>query len=557
MNIKKIIILVLAALLSAGSTARAQIEIRTASDMAAIGKDGASRKGAYILMNDLTLENWTPVGFNGTFNGNGHTITLAINSVTKDGRLKASANPASAGLFDGIGNSGVVMNLHVAGSIHCESNHYILSAGGIAGFNSGKIANCISSVNLDAKGVDQRGGMEVQVTVGGASGGYGIRPFDDGVMVGGIAGINSGKITNSYATGEIRVSGNGDKIGGGIAGGNGEAFMLVDGFTSPDGLGSRMKASITNCYATGVINIQDDGRGRVAGGIAGRNVTTLANCVALNSRINVSGKNQDARPDAANINTANALLGENYSIVLNKGAHKGSSQNSYYRADMIINMEAAGATGGAVREKPDGAAVDPESAQRQGWWENSPKFAFGQTSEAPWIWDETLQRPVLYWEKSKVAPMPATQGKNKSGADAGETSGKVSADIDWRVENNTLIVTGKGDIPGIPAWAGAIKECTAAEIGDGITSVGHHAFAMSKIKSLVLGKDVASLNMYALFRCKDLATVEVRNPVPPKIGAFAFMLTPVGKAKLIVPAGSKAVYSKNKDWKKFGEIEER
>ena len=35
------------------------------------------------------------------------------------------------------------------------------------------------------------------------------------------------------------------------------------------------------------------------------------------------------------------------------------------------------------------------------------------------------------------------------------------------------------------------------------------------------------------------------------------MKTPIGKAKLIVPAGSKAVYSKDKNWKKFGIIEER
>jgi hypothetical protein len=136
-------------------------------------------------------------------------------------------------------------------------------------------------------------------------------------------------------------------------------------------------------------------------------------------------------------------------------------------------------------------------------------------------------------------------------------SGMASLDIAWRVENETLIVSGRGDIPGNPAWSSVVDQFTAAEIGDGITGIGHHAFAMSKITSIVIGKDVANLGSYALFNCNDLATVEIKNPVPPKIGYFVFMSTPIGRARLIVLAGSKAAYEKNKDWKKFGTIEER
>jgi hypothetical protein len=136
-------------------------------------------------------------------------------------------------------------------------------------------------------------------------------------------------------------------------------------------------------------------------------------------------------------------------------------------------------------------------------------------------------------------------------------SGQATLDIAWRVEDGTLIVSGQGDVPGNPSWSSAIDRFTAAVIGDGITSLGHHAFAMSKITSLVIGKDVQSLGTYALFKCRGLTQVEVQRAEPPKVGSFAFMRTPVGKATLIVPAGSKAAYEKSGDWKKFGTIEER
>jgi hypothetical protein len=136
-------------------------------------------------------------------------------------------------------------------------------------------------------------------------------------------------------------------------------------------------------------------------------------------------------------------------------------------------------------------------------------------------------------------------------------SGMASLDIAWRVEGGTLKVSGRGDVPGDPSWSSAIDRFTSAEVGDGITSLGHHAFAMSKITSLVLGKDVAGLKSYALFNCDALTTVEVRNPVPPDVGAFAFMSTPVSRARLIVPAGAKSAYAKDKNWGKFGTIEER
>jgi hypothetical protein len=69
--------------------AQTPIEIYTAEELAAIGKDKNSAKGSYILMNDLILDNWTPIGFSGSFNGNGHTVTLSMDIKEHAGKLKA------------------------------------------------------------------------------------------------------------------------------------------------------------------------------------------------------------------------------------------------------------------------------------------------------------------------------------------------------------------------------------------------------------------------------------------------------------------------------------
>ena len=534
MKTKKMIYFCLTILFSAVLSVQAQTEIRSAKDMEAIGKDRNSKKGSYILMNDLTLENWTPTDFWGTFNGNGHTITLTINSIEINKKMKASSDYASFGLFRNILNSGTVMNLHVTGNIICESNHFILSAGGVAGINAGKIANCFSSVHLKGKGVDQPGSrLVVEVTTGGAKGSSHVMPFDGGALLGGIAGINKGIIINCFAIGNIEVSGDGHKIGGGIAGGNGNDFIT----------GNASSGEISYCYATGAITVHDDDKSRIAGGIAGKNAGMIKNSVALNNRMDVSGKSKSTIFNVC-INVANGLLGNNYDKF-------GISQNGYYRADMSINVETYEDEKAPKKVEPDGAAIDLIAMQQQTWWEKSPGFAFGQSNEKPWIWDDALQRPVLYWEKfDAVAAMMSLS----------QTSGQLSPDISWRVENKTLIISGNGDMLGKPPfpWLEALSYVTAVHIEDNITSICSYAFCHSKtIETGIIGESVTSLKNVSFSYCKNLKQIEVKSAIPPKMASSVFAGSPIQKAKLIVPAGSKSAYLKDKDWKKFGVIEER
>ena len=155
-----------------------------------------------------------------------------------------------------------------------------------------------------------------------------------------------------------------------------------------------------------------------------------------------------------------------------------------------------------------------------------------------------------------------TNGSAEFSEEGEEDGGMVASlpeapGILWEIRGQTLTVSGEGDIPNNPSWARSISDIDSVVIEDNITSLGNRAFAMAKFSSIVLGKDVTQLKTYALFNCNNLTLVEVKSSVPPKVGSFVFMSTPTGKAKLIVPAGSKAVYEKDKDWKKFGTIEER
>ncbi|MDR2848422.1 MAG: leucine-rich repeat domain-containing protein [Bacteroidales bacterium] len=515
-------------------------QITTAEELAAIGKDKNSIKGSYILMNDLTLENWTPIVFNGTFNGNGHTITLSVDKTDKVGLIKAAMNFTVGGLFGEISNSGVVMNLHVTGDISCTSNFVIVAVGGIAGYNSGKIVNCISSVKLKGEGVKQSPSRAVPTATVGGKQSDPITPYDGGIMVGGIAGINQGQISNCYATGDIEVSGDGHKMGGGIAGGNGSDYI---------GGGLPLTGSISNCYNTGNIFVHDDSKSHIAGGIVGRNVNSLTNCVALNSRIDVSGESKKTAFNST-INATNGLLGENYAYSFNGKWSGGMSKNGYYRADIAINVE-QNEKDKPSKEEPSGVAIDLAATQQQSWWEDSPKFAFGQTNEEPWIWNETLQRPVLYWEKFTVDSKSLTFG------------GKLTPNITWKIENETLIVSGTGAMRDFDRvqdilWIDFKTAFTSVVIENGITHIGQISFSNCKnFTSATIAESVTSIGNYAFNGCKNLAVVEVKNAVPPKINSGVFVSSPIGKAKLIVPAGAKAAYANDKNWKKFGTIEEK
>ena len=154
------------------------------------------------LMADITIakeDKWVPIGatdngklFEGTFEGQGNTITITVYS-----------DNSTLGLFGYL--RGTVQHLKVDGNITNTSSTLTSSTAGIAGYNRGTISEC---ANL---------------------------AYIVGTTAGGIAGENHGTITNCYNQGSIGATGNfdGDRFLGGIAG-------AIDG----------EKATISNVYAS-------------------------------------------------------------------------------------------------------------------------------------------------------------------------------------------------------------------------------------------------------------------------------------------------------------------
>lgn len=162
-------------------------------------------------------------GFTGTFDGNGHTVTLNITDST-----------ANVGLFSKLAGGAVVKNVKVDGTVSGTEG----VAGIAAQANGATISGCINCAEISAT---QR-------------------------HVGGIVGkMGGGTVENCYNTGAISSSRTRPINMGGIAG-------YVDG-----------GASVENCYNTGSIT----GSGDNTAAVVGWNAATVKNCYYLESTYKV------------------------------------------------------------------------------------------------------------------------------------------------------------------------------------------------------------------------------------------------------------------------------
>ena len=132
--------------------------IKTSEAFAAMEPGGSYELGADIT---ITAPYTAPYKdeFSGTFDGKGHTVTLAI-----------GGSKSNVGLFSKLGSTAVVKNVHTSGSVSGTE-----CVGGIAGINAGKIISCKNTATISATGR----------------------------YVGGIAGKTTGTIQDCYNTGAI------------------------------------------------------------------------------------------------------------------------------------------------------------------------------------------------------------------------------------------------------------------------------------------------------------------------------------------------------------------
>ncbi len=150
--------------------------------------------------------------------------------------------------------------------------------GGLAGINSGSITNSYSSGSVS--GTSNYVGGLVGYNSGTISSSYATDSVSGNNYAGGFAGFNSGTISNSYATGSVSGSGYlGGLVGYNYHGTITNAYAMgsVSGTNNYVGglVGYNYHGTITNAYATGKVN--NGVSGQYTGGLVGYNSGTVTN----------------------------------------------------------------------------------------------------------------------------------------------------------------------------------------------------------------------------------------------------------------------------------------
>lgn len=237
---------------------------------AAVEEEAYNSGGVYYRVSDAFTNRDEPYpgpaigsggrAFAANFDGNHRTVYLDMNDDAAD----------TAGLFGHVDESGIIRNLHTAGSVAISTiTGY---AGGIAGVSGGRIVNCSSAAAV-AGGEDamlasigglagiNNGSVENCFTSGEVSGG-------NWASLGGLVGMNLGDIANCYAA--AAVSGGTATNGGGLIGADGAAggvllhnyYLQADsGLTAiggvspdPDGAGGKTLAEMQMSAFTDLLN---------------------------------------------------------------------------------------------------------------------------------------------------------------------------------------------------------------------------------------------------------------------------------------------------------------
>ena len=277
-------LLILACILSlvpaASGEEQAGINLYTVEDFLQFSKSCArerySKDRTFTLRSDLDL---TGTGFEaipyfaGRFNGNSHTIS----------GLSLTAEGSRLGLFRQIGETGVVENLSVQGTVQPGGTQEFI--GGIAGINEGRILSC--RFNGSVKGIQNIGG------IAGQNAETGIilsSRFSGSVVgehqVGGIAGLNDGTLTQCENSGAINTV---EVIPASQPSRNLSGFSLSDfdiSYLSQDdfvnlsniaGISGENNGTVQNCRNRGEVGFKYTGYN--VGGIVGRNDGYVDSCV--------------------------------------------------------------------------------------------------------------------------------------------------------------------------------------------------------------------------------------------------------------------------------------
>jgi hypothetical protein len=289
--------------------------ISTDTELALIGTDPFDypADGDYILADDLILTGWTPIcdpnadldPFTGTFDGNGHTITLSSfggGSLTGAGGL---------GIFAVTSTGAVIENLNVNFTTG-PFNTTVYYAGGVAGYALGTTFSNISVVaGVDAAYKDTG---YTDFDLGGVAG-YAANSTFTGIKASGSI-TASAEMPYDYTTGNDFSVGSvvGYAAGGSISGSKSNAEITANSSQIASFAGGIVGRganglTITNCEGIGDVSSNGENNNTSAGGIAGYiTQTTVTNSYAAIGDITVTAPSGSGQYDVYQV-FAGGLVG--------------------------------------------------------------------------------------------------------------------------------------------------------------------------------------------------------------------------------------------------------
>ena len=250
--------------------------------------------GSYKLTADITITAPYANDFTGAFDGNGHTVMLAIDQPSKD----------NIGLFSKISSTATIKNVTVDGTVTGSR-----CVGGIAGTSNGTITQCQNKATITATkngsgNYSQAGGIvgyaeNATITSCANVGNVNAAP-NDGRRCGGVAGYaKTSVIENCYNQGQVSSCSTGSSAAvGGIAG-------YIDS-----------NASVMNCYNSGAISCAAPSQvAKLVGWNAG---STIKNCYYLGDKES-EGANGYNYTDPTQPKTAEEMKSPAFAALLGDG----------------------------------------------------------------------------------------------------------------------------------------------------------------------------------------------------------------------------------------------
>ena len=214
---------------------------------------------------DMKAYSWIPIGytgksFNGTFNGNGHTISNLYCSYLGEGE---GATGSGLGLFGTVENA-TIHDLFLNGvelQVRNQTGSAAYSMGAIANEAKGTttIYNCTAESTMESTMSNTTMGGLVGKLISGTIHSSAAMPGMTGYTMGGLAGTNVGNIFNSFANPQFNYSGTANQsfVGGIVAENSGTVANCYVRFSRPQTslgnakfgqLAGSNSGSIASCY---------------------------------------------------------------------------------------------------------------------------------------------------------------------------------------------------------------------------------------------------------------------------------------------------------------------